>query len=64
MSSILKKTSRHFQNDGTVQSMATIKNVIAVLSRDNDFMEEVLDSFSVDAEQNSIIQVGNVTSVV
>ena len=47
MSSILKKASRHFQNDGTVQSMATIKNVIAVLSRDNDFMEEVLDSFSV-----------------
>ena len=63
MSSILKKASRHFQNDGTVQSMATIKNVIAVLSRDNDFMEEVLDSFSVDAEQNSLIQVGNVKSL-
>ena len=63
MSSILKKASRHFQNDGTVQSMATIKNVIAVLSRDNDFMEEVLNSFSVDAEQNSIIQVGNVKSL-
>ena len=39
MGSILKKASRHFQNDGTVQSMATIKNVIAVLSRDNDFMD-------------------------
>ena len=47
MGSILKKASRHFQNDGTVQSMATIKNVIAVLSRDNDFMEEVLDSLTI-----------------
>ena len=63
MSSILKKASRHFQNDGTVQSMATINNAIAVLSRDNDFMEEVLESFSVETEQNSLIQVGNVKSL-
>ena len=63
MSSILKKSCRHFQNDGTIQSMATLRSAIKILSRDNDYIYEVLESFSVDREQSSVIQVGNVKAL-
>ncbi|MGM9764261.1 MAG: hypothetical protein ACI3ZQ_09615 [Candidatus Cryptobacteroides sp.] len=63
MASILKKASRHFQNDGTTQSMASLRTAIETLSRDNNFIEEVLDSFSIDKEHNSVIQVGNVKTL-
>lgn len=63
MVSILKKTSRHFQNDGTIQSMATIESVIATLSRDNDFVEEIIKNFSINIGQNPVIQIGNVKTM-
>lgn len=61
--SILNKIDRHFPNDGTVTSMTSLDNAIAVLSRDNEYVDKVLDCFSIDMNNEKVIQIGNVKAL-
>lgn len=58
--SIIKKIDRHFENDSSVETMASLENAIAVLSRDNEYVDKVLECFSVDKTKEKVIQIGNV----
>lgn len=61
--SILNKKLRHFTNNGLVQSMTSLENAIAVLSRDNEYVDKVLECFSVDRSKEKVIQIGNVKNL-
>ena len=61
--SILNKKLRHFTNNGLVQSMTSLENAIAVLSRNNEYVDKVLECFSVDRSKEKVIQIGNVKNL-
>ena len=61
--SILNKKLRHFTNNVLVQSMTSLENAIAVLSRDNEYVDKVLECFSVDRSKEKVIQIGNVKNL-
>lgn len=61
--SILNKKLRHFTNNGLVQSMTSLENAIAVLSRNNEYVDKVLECFSVDRSKEKVIQIGNVRNL-
>ena len=58
--SIIKKIDRHFVNDSLVETMASLEDAITVLSRDNEYVDKVLECFSVDKTKEKVIQIGNV----
>lgn len=60
--SILRQKVRHF-NDGSVDSMETLHKTIEILSQDNEFVEEVLNAFSVNPQNQSVVQIGNLKSL-
>ena len=43
--------------------MASLENAIAVLSRDNEYVDKVLECFSVDRSKEKVIQIGNVKNL-
>ena len=61
--SILNKKLRHFTNNVLVQSMTSLENAIAVLSRDNEYVDKILECFSVDKTKEKVIQIGNVKNL-
>ena len=61
--SILKKIVRRFHDDGSVQTMVSLEHAIAVLSKDNEYVGEVLKSFAVDKEKEKVIRIGNVKTL-
>lgn len=61
--SILNKKLRHFTNNVLVQSMTSLENAIAVLSRDNEYVDKILECFSVDKTKEKVIQIGNVKTL-
>lgn len=60
---IIKKTNRHYTNGDSVETMASLENAIAVLSRDNEYVDKVLECFSVDRSKEKVIQIGNVKNL-
>ena len=60
---IIKKTNRHYTNGDSVETMASLENAIAVLSRDNEYVDKVLECFSVDRSKEKVIQIGNVRNL-
>ena len=61
--SILNKKLRHFTDNGLSQSMTSLENAIAVLSRDNEYVDKILECFSVDKTKEKVIQIGNVKNL-
>lgn len=61
--SIINKKLRHFTNNVLVQSMTSLENAIAVLSRDNEYVDKILECFSVDKAKEKVIQIGNVKNL-
>lgn len=61
--SILNKKLRHFTKNVLVQSMTSLENAIAVLSRDNEYVDKILECFSVDKTKEKVIQIGNVKNL-
>ena len=49
--SILKSISHRFPKEGDANTMVQLERMIDVLSKDNEFVEEVLRSFSISQEQ-------------
>lgn len=57
--SILNKQIRHFESDGGVETMATLRRVIDIFSKDNEYIDDVLKSFNENVSDGKVIQVGN-----
>lgn len=61
--SIIDKKTRNFTDEGSVQTMVSLEHAIAVLSKDNEYVDEVLNCFSVDRENERVIRIGNVRTL-
>lgn len=57
---ITNKLIRHFENDGGAGSFVSFGHALDILSRDNEYTDDVLTCFSVDRDKEKVIAVGNV----
>lgn len=60
---ILNKIVRRFHDGGSVQTMVSLEQAIAVLSKDNEYVDDVLKCFAVDEENEKVIRIGNVKTL-
>ncbi len=62
--SIIDEKNRRFSDLGDVNSMATMGRTIRVLSKDNEFVEEVLGNFLITEEDyHEVIPIGNLKNL-
>ncbi len=63
MASILKEVSGHFNDGNEVESMALVETAIETLSTNNEYVSEVIETFDIDDETKTVLQIGNVKSL-